>query len=153
MIDGTAAADGSRSRLLILRPDLYAGHLLTMAIAITVLEVSVVAFAPRLGQTALVVGWCALVVLAFDRLRGVKVAHQLTSRMQPYRFLVGLIAVCILGWIAYVSFGSVPQALQLPLLVTARFLVIQNMIAAINSAIVAALGICVLDAVSAPDDA
>jgi hypothetical protein len=137
--------DSSRPKLLILRPDLYTGYLLVVAIIITAIEFGIVALVPRVGQTVLALGWIALVVAAFQRLWSVKITHQLTGKMQIYRVLVAIIAITIISYLAYFSFISAPQAMLLPLSVIARFLVLQNMMAAINSAIIAALGICVID--------
>jgi hypothetical protein len=105
-----------------------------------------VALVPRLGQAVMAMGWITLVVMAFQRLCDVKALHQLTGTMQIYKFVTGSVAVTILSYMAYFSFLSAPKAMQLPLVRIAEFLVIQNMVAAMNSAIIAALGISIADA-------
>jgi hypothetical protein len=143
----------SRPNILILRPDLYTGYLLMVAVVITAIEVAIVAWAPRAGQIVLAMGWIALLVLSFDRLWDVKIAYQLTSRMEIYRVFVAFVVVAVLSWVGYISFRSAPEAMLLPLLVAARFLVFQNMIAAVNSAVIAALAIYILDEIRELTDA
>ena len=137
--------DRLRSNVLVFRPDLYTGHVLTIAVIITAVEVGIVACIPQSGQVALASGWVALVVAAFVRLQSVKRAHRLTSEMEPYRVIVAICAVGFLGWISCISFSSVPEAMRLPLLTAARFMVLQNMLAALNAAMIAALAIWILD--------
>lgn len=137
--------DRLRSNLLVLRSDQYIGYLLTIAVLISAVEVGVVACAPGLGQVALAIGWTALVVAAFVRLQKVKMEYQLTSGLELYRVVVGIVSTAFLGWISFISLSSAPQAMRLPLLTAAKFILLQNMFAAPNAVIVALLSIYMLD--------
>ena len=65
--------------------------------------------------------------------------------MQLYRFVLALIGVTILGCFSYFAFVSISKVTLFSVGELARFLWVHNMIVAINSSIIAAIIICLID--------
>lgn len=90
-----------QSRQLVLRSELYRDYLLGIVVIVSILEIPVFLWRLEVAKYVLPVGWLVLLILGIRRMWLVKIENDLTSELQAYKIVVGVLGVAMLGWATY----------------------------------------------------
>jgi hypothetical protein len=137
-----------KSKQLIIRIDLYFGYIFLAAVVISILEIPVLAIWLEAAKYILFVGWLVLLFSATARMWKVKIEHDLTSDLQADKILAYCILIMICSSISYPIAAHMAPALTDQFVAMAKFVVLLNLLVALDVMAIGVLSIYCFDKLS-----
>ena len=132
-----------KSKQLAIRVDLYFGYIFAAAIVVCILEMPFLARWLEAAKYILPVGWLLFLVTA--RMWKVKIEHGLTSDLQVHKIVACCLLTVLCSYISYTIASELRPPLANQFVTTAKFVVLLNLLVALDVMAIGALGIYCFD--------